>query len=56
MLTNYLRPVKGNRSHTGYFKKMKEIVPVLQYYFPNTIAKLIINNRYVDLLYEDYYR
>ena len=54
MLTNYLRPVKGNRSHTGYFKKMKEIVPVLQYYFPNTIAKLIINNRYVDLLYENY--
>ena len=26
----------------------------LQYYFPNTIAKLIINNRYVDLLYENY--
>ena len=51
-LTKYLRPVKGTKYHTGYFKKIKEITPILTYYFPNIECKIIINNRTVDLLYE----
>ncbi len=53
-LTNYLRPVKSNPTGVGYFKKIKEIVPILMYYFPSTSCKIIINNRYVDLLHETY--
>ena len=53
-LTNYLRPVKSNPYGVGYFKKIKEITPILMYYFPNTSCKIIINNRYVDLLHDIY--
>lgn len=53
-LTNYLRPVRGNKYHVGYYKKIKEIAPILTYYFPNTECKIIVNNRTVDLLYETY--
>lgn len=53
-LTNYIRPVKGHPAHVGYFKKIKEIAPVLTYYFPQVVCKLIINNRYVDMLHETY--
>ena len=53
-LTNYIRPVKGHPYHVGYFKKIKESAPILTYYFPEVVCKLIINNRYVDLLYQTY--
>lgn len=53
-LTNYLRPVRGTRYHTGYYKKLKEILPYLLYYFPTTPFRIIVNSRYVDLLYEQY--
>lgn len=53
-LTNYIRPVKGTKYHTGYYKKIKEIVPILTYYFPNVECKVIVNNRYVDLMYDIY--
>ena len=53
-LTNYLRPVKGHPYKVGYFKKIKQIAPILLYYFPNVVCKLIVNNRYVDLLYQTY--
>lgn len=53
-LTNYIRPVKGTKYHTGYYKKIKEISPILTYYFPQVECKVIINNRYVDLLYDIY--
>lgn len=53
-LTNYLRPVRGTKYHTGYYKKIKEITPILMYYFPNVDCKIIVNNRTVDLLYETY--
>lgn len=53
-LTNYLRPVNINPYRTGYFKKFKEIVPTLLYYFPTTPYRIIINPRYVDLIHEMY--
>ncbi len=53
-LTNYIRPVQNNLTQTGYFKKIKEIAPTLLYYFPDVEAKVIINNRYVDLTYQTY--
>lgn len=53
-LTNYLRPVRGNETHTGYFKQLKKILPTLLYYFPLTPFRIIIGPRYVDLLYEQY--
>ena len=53
-LTNYLRPVIASPYRTGYYKKLKEIIPSLLFYFPNTPYKIIINPRYVDLLYEMY--
>ena len=53
-LTNYLRPVKTNKYRVGYFKKFKEIVPTLLYYFPTTPYRIIVNPRYLDLLYQQY--
>lgn len=53
-LTNYLRPVKANTSRTGYMKKLREILPTLLYYFPNTPYRIIISPRYVDILHEMY--
>lgn len=53
-LTNYIRPVKGHPARVGYFKQIEKIAPVLTYYFPQTVCKLIINNRYVDLLHQTY--
>lgn len=53
-LTNYLRPVRGNETHTGYFKQLKTILPTLLYYFPLTPFRIIVGPRYVDLLYEQY--
>lgn len=53
-LTNYLRPVKNSPYHTGYFKKLKSIVPTLLFYFPTTPYRIIVNPRYVDLLYKYY--
>lgn len=53
-LTNYLRPNKTNPYRVGYFKKVKEIFPILLYYFPDTPYRIIISPRYVDKLYEMY--
>lgn len=53
-LTNYLRPVRENPYHVGYYKKLKEVLPYLLYYFPTTPFRIIINSRYVDLMYEQY--
>ena len=53
-LTNYLRPVKHTKYHTGYFKQLKKIIPSLLFYFPYTSYKLIVNARYVDLVYKMY--
>jgi sulfatase maturation enzyme AslB (radical SAM superfamily) len=53
-LTNYLRPVKSSPYHVGYFKKLKTIIPTLLYYFPKTPFRIIINPRYVNLLYEQW--
>lgn len=53
-LTNYLRPVKENPYKVGYYKKLKEIIPTLLYYFPSTPYRVIINQRYADLLHECY--
>ena len=53
-LTNYLRPVKENPYKVGYYKKLKEIIPTLLYYFPSTPYRIIVNQRYVDLLHECY--
>lgn len=53
-LTNYLRPVKGHPGGVGYFQKIQQIAPYLTYYFPQVVCKLIINNRYTDLLYQTY--
>ena len=53
-LTNYLRPVKSNKYRIGYFKKLKEILPTLLYYFPATPYRIIVNPRYLDLLYQQY--
>lgn len=33
-LTNYLRPVVANPYKVGYYKKLKQILPTLLYYFP----------------------
>lgn len=53
-LTNYLRPVSGNKYKTGYMKQFREIVPTLLFYFPRTPFKIIIAPRYVDCLHEMY--
>lgn len=53
-LTNYLRPVYSTPYHTGYFKQLKKIIPTLLFYFPQTPFRIIINPRYVDMLYEMY--
>lgn len=53
-LTNYLRPVNSTITKTGYFKQLKTIIPTLLFYFPQTPFRIIINPRYVDLLYEIY--
>lgn len=53
-LTNYLRPVKNSLYKTGYYKKLKSILPTLLFYFPTTPFRIIVNSRYVDLLYEQY--
>lgn len=53
-LTNYLRPVRETTYHTGYYKKLKEVLPYLLYYFPSTPFRMIVNSRYVDLMYEQY--
>lgn len=53
-LTNYLRPLRSSPYKVGYFKKLKEIIPTLLFYFPTTPYRIIINPRYVDLLHEMY--
>lgn len=55
-LTNYLRPVKENKElgGAGYMKKLREVVPTLLYYFPQTPFRIIVNPRYVDTLYQQY--
>lgn len=53
-LTNYLRPLSASPTKTGYFKQLKKIIPTLLFYFPQTPFRIIINPRYVDLLYEMY--
>lgn len=53
-LTNYLRPVHGNKYKTGYYKQLIKILPTLLYYFPTTPYRIIINPRYVDLVYKMY--
>ena len=53
-LTNYLRPVINSPYHTGYRKRLEQILPTLLFYFPNTPYKIIIHPRYVDLLHEMY--
>lgn len=53
-LTNYLRPVKSSPYKVGYYKKLKSILPTLLFYFPLTPFRIIVNSRYVDLLYEQY--
>ena len=53
-LTNYLRPTNDTKYHTGYFKKLKQILPDLLYYFPTTPYRIIINPRYVDLTHQMY--
>ena len=53
-LTNYLRPVIASPYHTGYYKRLKEILPSILFYFPNTPYKMIVHPRYVDLLHEMY--
>lgn len=53
-LTNYLRPVRDNKYHVGYMKKLKEILPTLLFYFPSTPFRIIVNPRYVDTLYQQY--
>ena len=53
-LTNYLRPMRGKDIPTGYFKKLKTIIPILLYYFPKTPYRIIINPRYIDLIHQCY--
>lgn len=53
-LTNYLRPTNDTPYRTGYFKRLKEILPTLLFYFPRTPFRIIIHPRYVDMLYEMY--
>lgn len=53
-LTNYLRPVKDSPYKNGYYKKLKEILPTLLFYFPKTPFRIIVHPRYVDLLYQQY--
>lgn len=53
-LTNYLRPVVNSPYKVGYMKALKKIIPTFLYYFPTTPFRLIINARYVDLLYQVY--
>ena len=53
-LTNYLRPLSASLTKTGYFKQLKTIIPTLLFYFPQTPFRIIVNPRYVDLLYEMY--
>lgn len=53
-LTNYLRPVRNSKYHIGYMKKLEKILPTLLYYFPMTPFRMIINPRYVDLVYDQY--
>lgn len=53
-LTNYLRPVNTNVYKVGYMRQLKKILPTLLYYFPQTPFRIIVNPRYVDLLYEQY--
>lgn len=54
LLTNYLRPVKCNPGGIGYSDKIKEIAPILLYYFPQTEFKAIIGPYYIDTLYDSY--
>lgn len=53
-LTNYLRPLKSNPYKVGYMKQLKKIIPTMLYYFPMTPFRIIVNPRYVDLLYQQY--
>ena len=53
-LTNYLRPVGSNPYKIGYMKTLKKILPTFLYYYPGTPFRIIINARYVDLLYQMY--
>lgn len=51
-LTNYCRPFRSGGF--GYFDKLKQIIPTLLYYYPNTTAKVIISRRTIDLFYQTY--
>lgn len=53
-LTNYLRPLNVNKYGVGYFKRLKKILPRLLYHFPEVPFRIIINSRYVDILYDQY--
>lgn len=53
-LTNYLRPTQDTKYGVGYFKQFKKILPTLLYYFPKTPFRIIVNPRYVDLLFNQY--
>lgn len=53
-LTNYLRPVTSNPFHNGYMKQLRKILPTFLYYYPRVPFRIIINHRYVDLLYKMY--
>lgn len=53
-LTNYLRPVVGNKYKVGYLKQLKTVLPTLLYYFPQTPFRIIVNPRYVDLMHAQY--
>lgn len=51
-LTNYLRPLLNK--DLKYYDTVKQIIPTLLYYFPDTAFKCIVHPRYVDLLYRTY--
>ena len=34
--------------------KIKKIIPTMLYYFPMTPFRIIVNPRYIDLLYQQY--
>lgn len=54
-VTNYLRPLRNpDSTNKTYFQKLKEIVPVLTYYFPNVYCKIIISKRLIPDLYQSY--
>lgn len=51
---NWRRPVKEISGGAGYYKKVKEILPALLYYFPDTRYKIIVPKRCIDLVHEQY--